>query len=90
MDPGDQRPTESLDTAELMEMLASPGHSPADSVNQPHPSPLWQLAGSSAGAAFHGKQPQPLIPELERYLPLGWEHGEQWATEEFMEGMRLA
>lgn len=37
MDPSDQLPTESFDTAELVEMLAFPGHSPADDVNQPDP-----------------------------------------------------
>ncbi|WP_156908741.1 hypothetical protein [Bradyrhizobium murdochi] len=37
MDPVDQLPTESLDTAELMGMLASPVRSPEDEVNQPDP-----------------------------------------------------
>ncbi|UGY30255.1 hypothetical protein HU675_0049920 (plasmid) [Bradyrhizobium septentrionale] len=37
MDPSDQLPTESFDTAEFVEMLAFPGHSPADDVNQPDP-----------------------------------------------------
>ncbi|MGY3621767.1 hypothetical protein [Bradyrhizobium sp. USDA 10063] len=86
--PG-QLPAESLDTAKLLEMFASPRHSPADSVNQPNPSPLWDLGGSSSGAAYHAEQSQPVMPKLELYLPQGWQHGDQWAPEDLKEGMRL-
>lgn len=44
---------------------------------------------STAGAAFQAAQSQPAMPALELYLPQGWNHGEQWASEDLKEGMRL-
>ncbi|WP_128970775.1 hypothetical protein [Bradyrhizobium tropiciagri] len=82
-------PTQSLDTAELLQMFAFAGHSPADSVNQPSSMSSWDLENSTADAAFQPAQSQPMVPALELYLPQGWEHGEQWASEDFKEGMRL-
>ncbi|MCA1455116.1 hypothetical protein I6F35_18070 [Bradyrhizobium sp. BRP22] len=82
-------PTPTLDTAELLEMFASGGHSSADGVNQPLPTQLGGFEDSSAGAAFQAEQSQHALPALDLYLPQGWEHGEQWASEDFKEGMRL-
>ncbi|WP_139486132.1 hypothetical protein [Bradyrhizobium ivorense] len=36
-------PTQSPDTAELLQMFAFAGHSPADSVNQPSSTPSWVM-----------------------------------------------
>lgn len=84
-----QLPAESLDTVELLEMLASPTHSPADSVNQPNPSPLWEMGESTSGPEYLPVHAPLAVPNLDSYLPLGWQHGDQWATENFMQGMRL-
>ncbi|XIA67400.1 hypothetical protein ACFIOY_18045 [Bradyrhizobium sp. TZ2] len=60
-DAGDQLSIESLDTAELLEMLASPGRSPANDVNQPGPAarvrlpapaPQWIAISTSSAAAM--------------------------------------
>ncbi|KYK43894.1 hypothetical protein A1D31_37595 [Bradyrhizobium liaoningense] len=82
-------PAQSPDTAEVLEMFASAANSPADSINQARPTPLEDLENSTAGATIHAEASQAVMPALELYLPLGWQHGEQWATEDFKEGMRL-
>ncbi|UVO30520.1 hypothetical protein [Bradyrhizobium arachidis] len=81
--------TESLDTAELLEILASPTHSPSDSVNQPNPSPLWDIGALTSGPASLPVHAPLAVPDLDLYLPQNWQHGDQWATEDFMHGMRL-
>ncbi|GLR91434.1 hypothetical protein [Bradyrhizobium iriomotense] len=88
-DKADQLPTESLDTAELLEILASPTHSPTASVNQPNPSPLWDIGASTSRPAYLAVHAPLAVPDLDLYLPQNWQHGDQWATEDFMHGMRL-
>ncbi|WP_157083366.1 hypothetical protein [Bradyrhizobium manausense] len=88
-DKANQLPTESLDTAELLEILASPTHSPADSVNQVNPSPLWDIGASTSDPAYLPVHAPLAVPNLNLYLPQGWQHGDQWATEDFIHGMRL-
>ncbi|MGY3622368.1 hypothetical protein [Bradyrhizobium sp. USDA 10063] len=51
------------------------------------PAPLG-VSSSSAPADQSAYEPGPL-PNLSMYLPLDFQHGPQWASEDVMEGMRL-
>ncbi|MBO4227516.1 hypothetical protein [Bradyrhizobium neotropicale] len=74
---------------------------PEDSAlnsGQSPPNELWRLlndepaplgvASSSGPLDQPDYEPGPL-PALSMYLPLGFQHGPQWASEDFMQGMRL-
>ncbi|WP_156436163.1 hypothetical protein [Bradyrhizobium pachyrhizi] len=82
-------PVESFDTAKLLEIFASPRHSPTDSVNQPDTSPPWDVGGSSSGAPCDAVRSLPGFPDAELDLPKGWQHGDQWASPDLKEEMRL-
>ncbi|WOH52366.1 hypothetical protein [Bradyrhizobium sp. sBnM-33] len=56
-------------------------------LNADEPAPLG-LASSSGPADQSACEPGPL-PNLSMYLPLDFQHGPHWASEDFMQGMRL-
>ncbi|MDH2406645.1 hypothetical protein QCM77_43420 [Bradyrhizobium sp. SSUT18] len=56
-------------------------------LNADEPAPLG-VASSSSPADQSACEPGPL-PNLSMYLALDFQHGAQWASEDFMQGMRL-
>ncbi|MCP3380409.1 C48 family peptidase [Bradyrhizobium sp. CCGUVB4N] len=71
-------PAESLDTVELLGVLASPTHSPGDSVNQPNSSPLWNMGEATSGPVFLPVHAPLTAPNLDSYLPLVWQTPAGW------------
>ncbi|MGX5806296.1 hypothetical protein ACWGS9_34870, partial [Bradyrhizobium sp. Arg314] len=83
-DQAGQLPGDSWNTANFWHGMASPAHSPAQSVNQPSPQQWDQNLGASNSGQPYSAPPPPL--DLGAYVP-GFVHGDQRAEENLMRGM---
>lgn len=90
MDQAGPLPADSWGAANVWQSGPSMPHLPAPSVNQPS-SACWEhsLEESILGSPYQPADAAPAPPNLSLCLAGPWQHGDQWAPPDLIEGMRL-